>query len=797
MSFATGALQAIDKNIDRYRAQKVAEEERADAAAQRMKELQFQRDTKLDVQELAGEQARDAARIKYNGERLKNFKVYGEGENSIEVRRAATPDKQSLNLLLALEANPDKFNALMKDAVHGPALRADLRGAFGEVRKTQGVFRNQQFGDAYQGRVPLNNVEGYLRSFQGIRNKQLLEQARLFGEKRPDDAGEPPVNTDISVIKNSKVHDLTGSNIEGFDAAAEVYRRNNLGFKNQPLQFSKRQLLSKLTDNSITDTTSLNRIIKAAGNPSLMTVIAGTVVPSQAQKDKAVSYILNPENGFVDANGKLNINDFSQFVNIFGRKMAGTALEASDPLPQYFQGNETALQKKELESALASGNMAKVALETSAEMRKAIVASGAGGSIIQRAQALTMEVPEFINSAGTIVGNILRDRGFGRNRIRDASGNLMEAMTEKAQERFGITSARAKQAEANFKNNKSEENRAALAAAKLEMLELTFAYQLTGILQGGTGGRTISDQDITRAMAMFRSSMGTVTSRLQKLTFIDKMLNGALNKQVLFSILQRGDTNRDMFVSVSNASKLFETGLTQSNLIEESQRLAREQVGEIPSKVRTNSANELLRSAVQLPNVRDSVNFNEERYVSGIVETLTQGDKTAPGQIIGGKFIVNANAMDLTKRMIQQYPNIRNPKDAKGRDTVQKRINNMVTSVFDLERGEVRPAKIITEVQTQGKNKGKEFPSIVFLDEDMQPETEATAKPIEAVETPEAPVVRSRVGRPLSERRVSPKTEIPIDPNEAKVEAEKNVNLIEQNKLRAERSGSKLFSGRQ
>lgn len=48
--FATGALQAVDKNIDRYRAEKAAEEERTDAAAQRMKELEFQRETTFEAQ---------------------------------------------------------------------------------------------------------------------------------------------------------------------------------------------------------------------------------------------------------------------------------------------------------------------------------------------------------------------------------------------------------------------------------------------------------------------------------------------------------------------------------------------------------------------------------------------------------------------------------------------------------------------------------------------------------------------------------------------------------------------------
>ncbi len=811
MSFATGALQAVDKNIDRYRAEKAAEAERADAAAQRMKELEFQRNTKLEVQELAGEQAIEANRVRYNGEKLKSFKVYGKGENSIEVKRAATPDKQSLNLLLALEANPDKFNALMKDSVHGPVLRADLRGAYGAVRRTTGIFANDRFGKAYGGEKPLNNVEGYLRSFLGIKNKQLLEQARLFGEKRPDDAGDPPPNTDLTVNRGGRIKDLTGSNIEGFDAAAEVYRRNNLGFKNQPLEFSKRKLLSILTDNNITDTTSLNRIVKAATNPGLMTVISGTVLPSQAQKDEALKYITNPENGFIDDSGKLNINDFSQFVTIFGRKMAGTALEASDPMPQFFQGNESPIQKKELESTLASGSMASVALKTSKEIRKQIKLSGAGGSIIQRATALTGEIPAFVNSAGRLVRNIMRDRGEGANFIIDAAGNKVEALNQKAQDLFTNTAAKAMKAEANFKNNQSQANQEALAAAKLEMLELTFAYQLTGILQGGTGGRTISDQDITRAMAMFRSSMGTVTSRLQKLDFIDKLLTGAVNKEVLFSILQRGDTNRDMYISVSNASKLFELGANLDNVQSEANRYARENVGELPSKVRTNNAQDIIKSAIQIPAVADSPNYEKGRYTDGINMVLTEGDKISPGMIVGNRYVINANAYDLTRRMIQQFPNQRTPEMAKGRETVQKRVNSMVDSVFDLVTGQVVPAQLRTEVQTKGKNKGKEFPSI-FINEVSDPAPPAappaapTAAPTAAPPAATVPqaaerLFRPALGRSLESRRVRPRPsteeEIATAEKERREEAQMNAKRLEQNKLRALRGGSGIFSGRQ
>ena len=53
MSFATGALQAVDKNIDRWRESEAADEEREKVEAQRMKELKFDTETKEGVANIA------------------------------------------------------------------------------------------------------------------------------------------------------------------------------------------------------------------------------------------------------------------------------------------------------------------------------------------------------------------------------------------------------------------------------------------------------------------------------------------------------------------------------------------------------------------------------------------------------------------------------------------------------------------------------------------------------------------------------------------------------------------------
>ena len=818
MSFATGALQAVDKNIDRYRAAEAAEEERADVAAQRMSELEFQRETKLEVQKLAGEQKNEAANVRRNGDRGNKGQTFGSKNNSFYVRYGNNKNDFALNMIDAVREHPEKVSAILNDAEEGPKLMAALNGTFGQVRKTQGPFgRQDEFPKAHQGAIPQNNVEMYLRTFHAVKNPDVLKLARLFGEntaKMRNPTGDmnkntpPPPGTEVSFMEKGKVVDLGGSQFPNFSTAAKAFQSTNLGFSQRPLEFSKQKLLTKLHKNGVSDDESKNRIFGAASNKSLMTVISGTLAPSQKQRDEALQFLTNPDNGFTNKeDGTLNINNFAQFVDLFGRKMAGSTMLGSDPAEIKLQGNETAAQKKELQSTMVLGSTARAARLVSKEMRISIERSRAGGSIIQRATALTSEIPAFIKSSGQVINSIMRDRGLGNNRMIDAAGRTVRAISKEAQDRFTNTATKAEKARINFQSNQSEANQEALAASKLEMLELTFAYQLTGILQGGTGGRTISDQDITRAMAMFRSKTGTVQSRLEKLDFIDKMLTGAVNKEVLFNILQGGETNRDMFESVKNASKLFETGANLSNFDAEADDYAKKNVGEQPSKVRTNNAQMIVQSAAQIPAVADSPNYVKGRYIDGINMVLTQGDKIAPGMIVGNRYVINANAFDLSRRMIQQFPNQRTPEMAKGRETAQKRVNSMVDSVFDLITGEVVPARLGTEVQTQGKNKGKEFPSIIRNDEDVAPKTNPVASPVPVgPETnpavspvpvaPEAPAVRSTVGRSLEDRRASTPLEASTV-SERNTESQRNVKVMEQNRQRALRSGSKLFSGRQ
>ena len=110
MSFATGALQAVDKNIDRYRAQKAAEEEREDAAAQRMKELQFERETRLEAGRISADATKEAARIRFGAADNKNFITLG----NLKIPKGKGVDRVTAPLIY-LSQNREAYNAAMKD----------------------------------------------------------------------------------------------------------------------------------------------------------------------------------------------------------------------------------------------------------------------------------------------------------------------------------------------------------------------------------------------------------------------------------------------------------------------------------------------------------------------------------------------------------------------------------------------------------------------------------------------------------------------------------------------------------
>ena len=234
MSFATGALQAVNQNIDRYRANKAAEEEREDAAAQRMKELQFQRDTSYEVEKRRQESA-------YNIEELKQKGIDAKKQITIGgfsyLRDAKNPDLEARNFLSAAETNPEAFKAAYNDARYKPIIESHANRIFATIRRGDGIYsQKDKFGRNFGGRVPNNHVPSQLRQIDRIKNSLILQLADKFNSNTAEMRGNPGENTPAapnavySKLEDGIVRDFNLDGVKGLDNALRAFKGVNLGY---------------------------------------------------------------------------------------------------------------------------------------------------------------------------------------------------------------------------------------------------------------------------------------------------------------------------------------------------------------------------------------------------------------------------------------------------------------------------------------------------------------------------------------------------------------------------------------
>ena len=690
MSIATGALKAVDKNIDRYRAEKVAEGERADASAQRMKELAFQRQTKLDVQELAGEQAKEAARIKYKGEQQKKERSIGDFSY---LRDDKNPDLEARNFINKVQADPEGFRKVYEDANTRGLAVAEAMRHFGTIRRGVGIYsQKDRFGKAFEGNLPLNHVPSQLRQISGVTEPLLLKLAEQFNSNpaemrgNPGEATPPPANTIYSQLEGGAVKDYNLDGITGVDSALKSFRAVNLGYDRMSDASLKRKFMERVVGNfgsNNLDKQRIQRIVSAAGNSDVMNYLSGDAQPSKEQEDRALAYFKDPKNGFIDEEtGLIDTANFVNFVSLFGMQNAGSAFAGTEPQQKKFSAINTGRVAKELNAVNEVGLAATAANTTIKEVLRMIDEGvTVGGQVEQLLTRAPFEAGAFVRSVGQITQTLTQtDRGYGAGKIRGADGTIQDAITKSAIGRLGKANELLKKAEEANKKQDSIGSRRALAAAQLDMLELVLAYQITGILQGGTGGRTISDTDITRALKMFSSRFGTVDSRKKKLAFVQKLVTSSINKQRVYSILDNTGVNADMYRSVKRASRLLNLGVDQNNLITEAAKAAGEQED-------LSNAQDIYKKVIPIA----GDNYNQTTYAAGISNVIR---KDGQGQL-AGNFVVNSDDLALWKNAVARFKTNRDSGQLE--QARQKIIERGGTTVFDAAQGKEVPINWIVK----------------------------------------------------------------------------------------------------
>ena len=613
MSFATGALQAVDKNIDRYRAEKAAEAERADAAAQRMKELEFQRETRLEAGRISADATKEAARIRAGATDNKNFITLG----NLKIPKGKGVDRVTAPLIY-LSQNREAYNAAMKDEKTRAELAEVVTRAVQTAKTEKGLFSAVAPTAQEAPKAPIVSSL-YLPALKN--NPELLQFIRSLEDAG---VGDPPPSSNAAARIKQGGQNYEIPNGPWIQPVVDVLDRTRLGGlgRTMPQKVAKasKVLGGRGYDPNADPYEGNNKFWSAASSP-FVKFIADKGRSSQEELDAAMKFINDPKHGFVTIDKNTGVvkknRDYFLLVDMYANQAAGS--------PDVGYGT-TALTYKRI--AKEDPNIRKEVLEIQGSRRLADAAkqgltryrnlSKKTKSGSRLTTGLLVGIPGFKSVARESV-KIIREQVLGSDIIEEG-----------AQAKFFKPAIKKLDAAIASKDEK------AIAAAELRVLEVSLAYQLTSMLQGGTGGRTISDTDVERALELFTGDFLNLDQKLAKIDAVMRIVDNTIERAALYEKVT-GDSNANYYYTLS---KLDGAGLirfaTLDNLRsgELNSALNRELKIE-QQQVQGGPITNVINSLSKL----NSPNFKAEAYR----ETLTNFLGNAEPQLSGGRYVVNKN----------------------------------------------------------------------------------------------------------------------------------------------------------
>ena len=527
MSFATGALQAVDKNIDRYRAQKAAEEEREDARAQRMKELEFQRETKLEAQRISADATKEAARIRFNATDNKNFITLG----NLKIPKGTGVDRVTAPLIY-LSQNREAYNAAMKDENTRSRLAEVVTRAVQTAKTEKGLFSAVAPTAQEAPKAPIVSSL-YLPALKN--NPELLNFIRSL-----EDAGvgdPPPSNNAAARIKQG------GQNYEipngpWIQPVIDVLDRTRLGGlgRTMPQKVAKAsEILGKRGYDPKADAYEGNNKFWSAASSPFVKFIADKGRSSQEELDAAMKFINDPKHGFVTIDKNTGVvkknRDYFLLVDMYANQGAGSPDSGYGTTPLTYKriAKEDPNIRKEVQEIQGSRKLADAAKQGLTRYRDLSRKTGSGSRITT---GLLVGIPGF-SSVVTESVKIINEQVLNN-----------DILEKSAQEKFFKPAIRTLNEARKSKDEK------AIAAAELRVLEVSLAYQLTSILQGGTGGRTISDTDVERALELFTGDFLNLDQKLAKIDAVMRIVDNTIERAALYEKVT-GDSNANYYYTLS------------------------------------------------------------------------------------------------------------------------------------------------------------------------------------------------------------------------------------------------------
>ncbi len=700
LSFATGALEAVRSKQE------------ADAEAERKRVEREQ-----EIEDLRG-MAEFKLKIKQKMKSAEQeFQIPG---TSIKVQKGKNSSELYTNVMNAITSvdNQEEVNTMLSDPTQ-KARFANYTNRMINQSKGQGLFTRPVVKDGVVIKQPIQDFHDFFSNQLSI-NSKLSNLFRGVEQNTYSQNMNFPKDT-VAVTKDASGKPIPvtiSSEVRG--APKNYYATLPKMTRNQIYNEARvaKELASKIGgsyNRNAKPYEGLNKFYTAGSNPNIVRYL-NSELAGEGDTNRFLNTVRNPKLGFFKANemGVMEPTaDFAKLVLIYSPKNALSSQSQPGVLAIQDRVNfKTDVDlRKDVEAALSSEGLTNGGAATLKEyyslvQRNPNIASGFARGFTTK----LFGIPATIESTVNVISNAfsgdsvrIGDQSFDFNKDRDKKNGAIA----RTQARLGALSDQ-------IKNGDNVD------AARAEVYEISLLYQLAAIYQGGTGGRTISDQDIENMRDLIGGFNIGQKEKLTKLKTAFQHVMRVKTKNSVISMIRNGQ-NRATAEKLRSMARV----LPYFSVAEASQKAEQEIVKKLPitiiNKMKFDSAKnhsigqfmkQFNRSAVEGPHgarvelrrlatqnqVRDYLQQNFNKYTSDnpfkwmvglnennvpYIHSMTSGNRTGINLNTGAKVSFTSSGDKITfsdekkseKPPASTVPKVRNQPNKSSSETGKRMFN--------------------------------------------------------------------------------------------------------------------------
>ena len=487
-AFATGALEETYRRQQEERAQELKREEREKTFEQAQKLEQFKFNLKTEAEE------------------LQKKRFFGKGTDyELSWQKGKNDAQTVVNFMDTLtdEKNQVIVNSILSDDSSKQSFAKRINSTIGKSIN-QGLFKFTQTIDDKVTDRPIENFTTYFGKALNINPK-----LKMFF-KRVEDKGL----RDSAVINSSNAAALTNNRSTGKvevvkappkEAIAAYSNSVSKIFGESPEESAARsakELYEKIGasyDKKLGKFDDDNKFYTIAKEAPLAIKYLQNLSPTERQSQAFLKAMKNPEYGFFKRDQITKTmrptQDYYKLIDIYGLQNA----TKSKAMPGFPIAQSKFVDKTTLKEILKKSNeMRGITSEAIANLTNyyklldtksgANIASGFAQTVLQTAVGIPAVIDQVFSGFSNLTNlNVFK---FKKQNFEITGGDNHKREMASLKKNVAILN--------------SSKNQQELALARAAVFEISLLYQLAAIKQGGTGGRTISDQDI----AIMRNLLG-------------------------------------------------------------------------------------------------------------------------------------------------------------------------------------------------------------------------------------------------------------------------------------------------